>query len=146
MIGLPSETDKDVKAIADLTLKIQSALRKAAAKKARASSITLTVTPFVPKPLTPYEREPFAGEKYLKEAVKTLKRLLGKSKGVRLHAESITSSVTDALLSRGDSNMITFLERYYETNSVRQAFTALSGEDRRHLEEGFKKDELLPWS
>lgn len=146
MIGLPSETKKDIEAIADLTLKIQNLLRKAAPKRARRLTLTLTVTPFVPKPLTPFEREPFASEKYLKEVLTTLNHLLKKQKGIKIHSNPILSSISDALLSRGDKNLISFLEKYDETNSIRQALPAINRDDKRHLDGGFDKDEQLPWN
>ena len=146
MIGLPGETAKDIEAIAELTLKIQDALKKAAPKKARRLTLTLTITPFVPKPLTPFERKPFAGEKYLKDALKILKHLLMKQKGIKIHSNPILSSLCDALLSRGDKNLISFLEKFYETDSERKALSVITPDDKLHLEEGFDEDEPLPWN
>jgi len=100
MIGLPGETLEDVKAIADLSKKVKSIIRK---------KVTLTVTPFVPKPLTPFANELFAGEKYIKDAIKILKKLLGKEKGIEIHADPVSSSVLDAELSKGHLHTISKL-------------------------------------
>ncbi|MBU0506166.1 B12-binding domain-containing radical SAM protein, partial [bacterium] len=63
MIGLPGETSADIEAIATLSKQIK--------KITRGSSLTLTIAHFVPKPGTPFAKEKFAGEKYLKAADKT---------------------------------------------------------------------------
>jgi len=145
MIGLPGETDDDIHAIAKLAREIRSTLQTAAPKNAYRSSVTLSVNPFVPKPFTPFERMPFAGERALKEKIKTLNKLIKTSGGVFVHAEPIISAMCDAVISRGDRHLITFLEKCRETNSPRKALTALSEEDKRHLEEGFGKEENVPW-
>jgi radical SAM superfamily enzyme YgiQ (UPF0313 family) len=116
MIGLPGETGDDINAIAELSKKIQSAIHKAAPKSVRSTKVTLTITPFVPKPMTTFEDAEFAGEDYLKGAIKTLKKLLGKTSGIEIHAEQIVSSMCDAILSKGDEKLIGFLEKCFETN------------------------------
>jgi radical SAM superfamily enzyme YgiQ (UPF0313 family) len=145
MIGLPGETGEDINAIAELSKQIQSTIKNVAPKSVRSSSITLTVNPFVPKPFTPFERMPFASEQGLKEKIKNLRRLTKASKGIFVHAEPIISATCDAVLSRGDHKLISFLERAFETDSPRKALSALHEDDLRHLERGFEKDENLPW-
>ncbi len=72
MIGLPGETEEDILAIADLAANI---IEKTA------QNIILSVTPFIPKPGTPWENESFAGipqirKKYniLSSAVRAIKK------------------------------------------------------------------------
>lgn len=114
MIGLPDETEDDVKAIADVGAEVQKILHKTAPKSARSTSVSLTITPFVPKPLTPFENAKFAGEKYLKKALATIKKLTAKTKGIAVHSDPVISSVCDALLSSGDRNIIAFLEEAHK--------------------------------
>lgn len=146
MIGLPGETGDDIRAIGKMAIDILKILRAEAPRKTRASSVSLTISPFVPKPLTVFERMPFAGEKYLKDAVKKIKGILSRTEGISVNVDSITSSMTDAILSRGNHHLLSFLEKYAETNSIRKAISELSADDRRHLEEGFRKDEILTWN
>ena len=145
MIGLPGETEEDINAIAELSALIQSTIESAAPKSSRSSSITLTVNPFVPKPFTPFERMPFASEKILKEKIKILRRLTKSSKGILVHVEPVVSATCDAVFSRGDNKLISFLERSFEKDSPRKALSALHEDDLRHLERGFEKEEELPW-
>ncbi|NIA23271.1 MAG: DUF2344 domain-containing protein [Proteobacteria bacterium] len=49
MIGLPTETDEDILAIPELLNKIGSRWRR--------KSIKVTISPFIPRPFTPFERE-----------------------------------------------------------------------------------------
>jgi radical SAM superfamily enzyme YgiQ (UPF0313 family) len=146
MIGLPGETADDINAIGKMAIETLKILRAEAPRKKRTSSVSLTISPFVPKPLTAFERMPFAGEKYLKDAIRKIKGTLGRTEGISVNVDSIASSMTDAILSRGDHRLISFLEKYAETNSIRKALSELSADDGRHLEKGFSEDEILPWN
>ena len=53
MIGLPFEQDGDVSAIVDLTKKIREAFLAASRKKGKIGTITLSINPFIPKPVYP---------------------------------------------------------------------------------------------
>ncbi|MFO7727332.1 MAG: TIGR03960 family B12-binding radical SAM protein, partial [Desulfonatronovibrio sp.] len=53
MIGLPTETDKDLEGIRDLCLKVL----KTGAKAGKRLQITASISPFVPKPHTPFQWE-----------------------------------------------------------------------------------------
>jgi radical SAM superfamily enzyme YgiQ (UPF0313 family) len=65
MVGLPGETDDDVRAIADFAARALAAARSSA-KKGSSSSVDLTLTPFVPKPGTQFRTKAFAGVAELK--------------------------------------------------------------------------------
>ena len=57
MIGLPTETDEDVLAIADLAYKVLGEFRRHATNKARGARVTVSAACFVPKPMTPFQWE-----------------------------------------------------------------------------------------
>jgi radical SAM superfamily enzyme YgiQ (UPF0313 family) len=79
MIGLPGETDADLKTIIDLSKAIgATGIRK----------VSIAVNPFVPKKRTSFENEPFAGEKELKRKIALLKREASRLKGAVLKFES----------------------------------------------------------
>jgi len=117
MIGLPGETLADIEGIVDLVLKIKTEMKK---QKKMAISISVTITPFVPKPDTFFCKEKFAEEGYLRKAVKILKRSLSDKKGISIHHDTILSSQTDYILSNRGTDLITFLENIYETGSIRK--------------------------
>ena len=94
MVGLPTETDADVDATADLLLNL---------KKATAGlRLTLGVSTFVPKAQTPFQWQGVRPE-----AEKRLKRLAKqlKPKGIEFRPESYGWSVIQALLSRSDRRL-----------------------------------------
>ena len=59
MLGLPTETDEDLKGIADLGQKIVNKFYSMPDKpKGKSVSVSISVSTFVPKPFTPFEFEP----------------------------------------------------------------------------------------
>jgi radical SAM superfamily enzyme YgiQ (UPF0313 family) len=63
MIGLPEETDEDVRAIALLAKKCLAAARRALPKGEGSPQINLGASTFVPKPFTPFQWEPMIDER-----------------------------------------------------------------------------------
>ena len=94
MVGLPSETEADVEATAELLL----ALKKATP----GLRLSLGVSTFVPKAHTPFQWQGVRpeAEKRLKLLAKRLK-----PKGIELRPESYGWSVIQALLSRSDRRL-----------------------------------------
>ena len=94
MVGLPTETDADVDATADLLLNLK--------KATKGLRLTLGVSTFVPKAQTPFQWQGVRPE-----AEKRLKRLAKhlKPKGIEFRPESYGWSVIQALLSRSDRRL-----------------------------------------
>lgn len=95
MVGLPGETDQDVAAIVDLVGEIRAHFRR---------HITLHVTPFVPKPHTPFAREPMAPEALLKRRTRHLSQEL-RSHGIALRSEGSAWARVQGVLARGDQRL-----------------------------------------
>jgi radical SAM family uncharacterized protein len=104
MCGLPTETDEDVLAIADLAKKVIAAGRQATGR--RDIRCTVSIGGFVPKPHTPFQWAaqcpPEVVDTRLRELASALRsdRAYGKSIGYRYHDGS--PSLIEGLLSRGD--------------------------------------------
>ncbi|MDI7269222.1 MAG: TIGR03936 family radical SAM-associated protein [Myxococcota bacterium] len=97
MIGLPTETDDDVAAVADLSLRVASAGRAAGD---RSFSATISVSNFVPKPHTPFQWEPMIPLDEIRRRQEILRRLLrGRRAEIKLHDPR--AGVLEALLARG---------------------------------------------
>ena len=94
MVGLPSETDDDVDATAELLLGLK--------RSTKGLRFTLGVSTFVPKAQTPFQWQGVRPE-----AEKRLKRLAKqlKPKGIEFRPESYGWSVIQSLLSRGDRRL-----------------------------------------
>jgi radical SAM superfamily enzyme YgiQ (UPF0313 family) len=84
MIGLPGETENDIKKIAGLALRL---------KGAGAQKITVAINPFVPKKNTALANEEFAGVALLKKKIRLIKKELSMAGGVSLKFESPLASL-----------------------------------------------------
>lgn len=80
MIGLPEESDVDIRAIVEFVKMIKG--------QAARGKITVAVNPFVPKVRTPFAGERFAELNELKAKISRLKKDIGKIGGVMFKAES----------------------------------------------------------
>jgi radical SAM family uncharacterized protein len=104
MCGLPTETDEDVLAIADLAKKVIAAGRAASGR--RDIRCTVSIGGFVPKPHTPFQWAGQCPPEVVDERLRALgaalrgDRQYGKSIGYRYHEG--TPSLIEGLLSRGD--------------------------------------------
>ncbi len=117
MIGLPGETEADIAAIAPLAVKIRDAVRGKAPRSQRSTAIDLTVTPFVPKPCTPFEETTFAGEGALKRKIGELKKALAREKGISMRTDSIVDAMIEHRIANSDERCLEFLEEAHKGNA-----------------------------
>jgi radical SAM superfamily enzyme YgiQ (UPF0313 family) len=117
MIGLPGETERDIAGIADIACRVRDEVRRHAGRGARSTAVDLTVTPFVPKPSTPFEGKPFAGEDYLKRRVKDLRRLVGAKDGISMQADSAVDAAIEHLIANADEDCVEFLEEAHRVGA-----------------------------
>ncbi|GAI14665.1 unnamed protein product, partial [marine sediment metagenome] len=83
MIGLPTESDEDIEAIINLTLRYKDVLDK----RRTGCRIAVTISPFVPKAGTPFQWLPMAQPAVLNRRLSRLKNSL-MPKGIKIKAES----------------------------------------------------------
>jgi radical SAM family uncharacterized protein len=104
MCGLPTETDEDVLAIAQLARKVIAAGREAAGR--RDIRCTVSIGGFVPKPHTPFQWAAQCSQEVVDARLRALggairaDRSTGKSIGFRYHDGK--PGIIEGLLSRGD--------------------------------------------
>jgi radical SAM superfamily enzyme YgiQ (UPF0313 family) len=96
MIGLPGETDDDVRSIVDLT-------RGLAEIRGR-SKLSVSAAPFVPKPGTPFESEAFADMETLKRRAALLKKIRS-IRGCTLKVASLETAWLEAYLAAADERV-----------------------------------------
>jgi radical SAM superfamily enzyme YgiQ (UPF0313 family) len=97
MIGLPGcdETD-EAEAIISLLKKIMTLGNKR-------KDINVTVSPFVPKPHTPFQRERQMDSDYFSETVTRIKKALPRFIKIRNH--NVRASMLEGVFSRGDARL-----------------------------------------
>jgi len=101
MIGLPTETDDDLKGIIDLSHK---AMKTARAANPRFKQINVSVSPFVPKPHTPFQRVTQNRVEEIAEKYKVLKKgLRNRKMSLKWHKPEI--SMLEGAFSRGDRRL-----------------------------------------
>jgi radical SAM superfamily enzyme YgiQ (UPF0313 family) len=137
MIGLPTETDDDVRQIVDLV----QAVRKRFSRR-----LTVNITPFVPKAQTPFQWMAMAPLEVLEERLHYVKQNL-RSMNVDLRAESSRWAQVQGILARGDRRLATVLMTI-EKKSLSAWKTAL---EKQGLRAEFylgsrSRDEILPWA
>jgi radical SAM family uncharacterized protein len=102
MVGLPTETREDVKAIITLVKKIRHYLIKESKGRKRIGRIRLSVSCFVPKPFTPFQWFPMDDMESLKEKQTLLKGALSREGGIAITFDVPKWAYLQTLLSLGD--------------------------------------------
>ena len=113
MMGLPTETDEDLKGIADLGQKIVDMYYAMPNRpKGKAVSVSMSVAVFVPKPFTPFQFESQISktemerkQAYLKSCVTTRK--------IDLSMHDSSTSFLEAVFAKGDRRLGAVLESAY---------------------------------
>ncbi len=155
MIGLPTETDEDVSAIASLAACVREIGR--AASGARAPDINVSAACFVPKPHTPFQWEPQLPPDESARRLFGLKRELTRRKlGFKWGDPGM--SVLEGVLSRGDrrlSRVIAVAFRkgarfdgwteQFNLKLWQEAFSECGIDMRFYTERRRGFDEVLPW-
>jgi radical SAM superfamily enzyme YgiQ (UPF0313 family) len=148
MVGLPTETDADVDAIADLVAKVRARLAQG---RARVGRVLVSVNPFVPKPWTPFQWEPMAPLPALRRALARVRRAVGGLPSVEVETESPREGYLQTLLSRGDRRTAPILLRLHEAPGAWwPTLRALRGgrdgvDPDRFVHRAHPLDAVLPW-
>jgi len=109
MLGLPGETDDDVREMIDLSIEVKSRFGR---------HVTVNTTPFVPKAHTPFQRVPMEPARVLDERARMLQRAL-RPKGIQFRSEPAKAAHAQAILSRGDRRVGRILAELERPSSSR---------------------------
>ncbi len=107
MIGLPTERDEDVLAIAELSKKVLKLAQQA--QGGRGPKLNLGVSTFVPKPFTPFQWEPMLSLAETDRKHQLIKRALGRIKDIDFKYHDAKQSNVEGALTRGDRRVSTAL-------------------------------------
>ncbi|MCD4776646.1 MAG: TIGR03936 family radical SAM-associated protein [Candidatus Aegiribacteria sp.] len=155
MLGLPEETDEDVRGIAELALNIAAIARRHHCNPKK--SVTVALSPFVPKAQTPLQWSAQMTENELMRRIRIVRKICGRK--VSLSWNSPMVAVVEGLLSLGDDgDTADMLEKASIRGAKFDAWTDrfrwdiwkdLIGEYNhllKRLQEGIEPGKDLPWS
>ncbi len=114
MIGLPGETMEDVHAILALIRKVRHTILAYRHENRRLGRITVTLSPFVPKPGTPFQWFPLMELTEIKRRLSWLKKALSREPNVHAVSDLPKWAYVQALLSRGDRRVASLLKQVHE--------------------------------
>ncbi|MDE6868873.1 MAG: TIGR03960 family B12-binding radical SAM protein [Clostridia bacterium] len=154
MLGLPTETDEDLKEIGKICAYIKGAYRKKPRKKQLRISVSCST--FIPKPFTPFQWEGQISKSVMEERRRALIDGM-KVKGVILNWSDDFTAELEAVLARGDRKLSRVILSAYKNGCI------FDGWDRQLNKDGWIKafdetgispgeytrmrstDEVLPW-
>ena len=164
MLGLPTETENDIRGIAELSNKIAAVFFETVPKEKRVNGkvqIVASTSFFVPKPFTPFQ---WAGqctkEEFLDKAYQTRTAISEQlnQKSIKYNWHEADASVMEGVLARGDRRLGEVILKVYQKGSFFDAWSEYYDNDRwlktldecgltpdfyTHRERSI--DELLPW-
>jgi radical SAM superfamily enzyme YgiQ (UPF0313 family) len=152
MVGLPTERDEDVDAIADLVERVRGLPEIAT----RIRALNLSVNPFVPKPWTPFQWDAMESLDGLRRKLTRLRGRLRRHANVTVDTESPREAYYQTLLSRGDRRVGSVLAEIHRRQG---AWWEVLQELRRgdggvgglpspdfYVHRTYDVGELLPWT
>lgn len=118
IVGLPTETDEDVDAIAELAIAVRDAVVEVSKPSGKLAWVSLSVNPFIPKSSTPFQWEPMLDPKVLDKKIERIRKLTQAIPNLEMRFEPPKESYFQGLLSRGDrrvGKLLVELERQGES-------------------------------
>jgi radical SAM superfamily enzyme YgiQ (UPF0313 family) len=146
MLGLPSETDQDAEAAVDLTVNIRRALIEAATGQRLKPEITVSLSSFVPKPFTPFQRLPMTKTADLRRRASIIKTGLKNAPGVKVFFDNPKMAVLQTFLSRGDRRAGEVVLALAENKgNLNQALKMTGVSADQAVYDGYRPEDVLPW-
>ncbi len=118
MVGLPGETEGDVRNIAQLSRTVSEVRREVTNGAGR---VNVTVAPFVPRPHSAFQWEPMRDLTYLRQAAAILHRLLRRGR-IRLKFHRPERAFLEAVFSRGDRRLAPVVREAYARGCLMDAW------------------------
>ena len=157
MLGLPTETEEDIRGIAELSNKIAAVFYDTVPKEKRNGKVQIVV----PKPFTPFQWAPqCTREQFLEKAYTTRKAVAEQlnQKSIKYNWHETDASVMEGILARGDRRLCGPILKAYQKGCIFDAW----GEYYKHdvwmetfaecsIDTGFyttrerSLDEIFPW-
>jgi radical SAM superfamily enzyme YgiQ (UPF0313 family) len=146
LIGLPTETDEDVKEILLLAKRIRHQILSGQKDRKKRWRLVLSVNPFVPKPATPFQWVPLEEVGVLKKKLKMIQRGVQGERGMEMIHDLPKWAYIQALLSRGDRRVGKMLmATHCCRGNWNQAFRETDINPDFYVYRSRDLDEIFPW-
>ena len=162
MLGLPTETEEDIKGIAWLSQKIAESYYEIPKEERNGKcQITASSSFFVPKPFTPFQWAPMnTREEFLEKAriVKNEVRAQVNQKSIKFNYHEADITVLEGILARGDRRLSSAIQKAYENGALfdswseyfkmeawEEAFASCGIDTDFYTTRDRSTDEILPW-
>lgn len=162
MLGLPTETDEDVKGIAQLGNSIAAKYYELPKDKRHGRvNVTISTSYFIAKPFTPFQWMPMISKEHFLENQRLLKATVNEqlnAKSLEYHWHDAETSELEGIFARGDRRIAPAIEEAYRAGCIYDAWTEHFHYnvwkeilDRHGITIEFynlrerSKDEILPW-
>ncbi len=129
MLGLPTETDADIKEIAALANKVAAEFFEAVPKENRTNGkvkIVVSTSFFIPKPFTPFQwAKQATKEEFLNKAFLTRTSIMKElnQKSIKYNWHEADASVLEGVLARGDRRISSIILNVYKKGCIYDAWT-----------------------
>ncbi len=154
MVGLPTETDEDVLAIAELAVRVLRLARR----HGKGNRLTLSVAGFVPKPHTPFQWAVQDPPEELRRKLSLIRHAIKEHRAITVRTNDPEDGVIEGLLARGDRRVAAVVERAWQLGARfdgwqeqptlplwRQALADTGLELDWYVARERDLDEALPW-
>ena len=128
MLGLPTETEEDMKAIPQLANEIAALYYDTVPKEKRNGKcqITISTSFFVPKPFTPFQWAPMGTAEYFDEKRRFLTSKVREQinqRSIRYICHDAVTSELEGIFARGDRKLSDVIEKAYKKGCIFDAWT-----------------------
>ena len=158
MLGLPTETEKDVEGIFDLAKAVIEQFYATPNHAKGKPSVSVSLSTFIPKPFTAFEFEPQADEDTIRSRQKHLMDYADDRK-ITISRSKYDTSLAEAVLARGDRRVgraiyaawkkgcfLDGWEEYFDFAKWKQAFEECGLDMSFYANRRRPYDEVAPWS
>ncbi|MDE2726823.1 MAG: radical SAM protein [Gemmatimonadota bacterium] len=142
MVGLPTETDADIEELIEMTRRLAELQRECGEPGGR---LRLSINPFVPKALTPFQWSPMASPKEVRRKLNRIQKALRGTAGVDVKHESLKSAYFEAILSRGGRELSGFVMETARLDGDWKRAAAELGMDTSQYLGDMADLQSLPW-
>lgn len=159
MLGLPTETDDDIRGIYALAKSvIEEFYQNPNRKKGKSPSVSISLSTFIPKPFTPFEFEPQASEAEIKRKQRLITEIAADKK-IAISWSKYDVSLLEAVLARGDRRVAKAVylawkkgckldgwDEFFSFEKWKQAFEECGLSMEFYANRRRDYDEIAPWS